>query len=67
MRIQVADSAWHTVHFAGPLKFETWKTSPDAYPMFWIYPRPPQRAVQVTIWRRKFEFRLAGGSWRSRS
>ncbi len=58
MRTQVADSTWHTVYFIGPLKFETWKGSPDAHPMFWIYPRPPKRAVQVTIWRRKFEFRV---------
>lgn len=58
MKTQVADSTWHTVYSVGPFKFETWKASPDAYPMFWIYPRPPQRALQITVWRRKFEFRL---------
>jgi hypothetical protein len=42
------------------MKIRTWKASPDAYPMFWIYPYPPVRALQITIWRRKFEFR-----WRS--
>lgn len=62
MRVQVANRAWHTVYLLGPLKFETWKTSPDASPMFWIYPRPRagtnrDRALQLTVWRRKFEFR----------
>jgi hypothetical protein len=35
----------------------TWKASPDAYPMFMIYPVLDKRAVQVTVWRRKVEFR----------
>lgn len=64
MRVQIgASRAWHTVYDVGPVKFETWKTSPDAVPMFWIYPRcwdggfGRKRAVQITVWRRKFEVR----------
>ena len=64
MRVQVGDISGvaHRVYIAGRFKFETWKASPDASPMLMIYPRPrtddgPLRAVQVTVWRRKFEFR----------
>lgn len=47
----------HYVYNTGPVKLEFWKNSPDVYPMFWIYPRPPQRAVQFTFWRYRCEFR----------
>ena len=57
---------WQTAYDFGRLKLETGKASRDVPPMFWIYPRPRtstglDHALQLTIGRRKFEFRLRGG------
>jgi hypothetical protein len=40
----------------GRLKMETWKTKPDSYGLFMIYPLPDKLAVQFTFWRRKLQF-----------
>ena len=39
------------------MRLRTWKTSRDTPPMFWVYPYRPAHALQITVWRRKFEFR----------
>lgn len=62
MRVLVSDFTWHDVYVLGRLKFETWKASLDASPMLMIYPRQRtstarDHALQITVWRRKFEFR----------
>lgn len=57
VKAAIADGSVHTVYFAGPVKLEFWKNTRDVYPMFWIYPRPPQHAVQFTIWRYRCEIR----------